>query len=128
MISILILSVALRLNYHYSPLPTTPSCWCLSYRVTQEDRDFAKVLGKIPKSASVTSSGEIRPHITRRENSFTLPGHVDDAQYVAILDQNRIVGDYLPKEFENALLKDKKFLESHELVSHIGHFYLFKKK
>ncbi len=123
-----LLMVSLRVNYHYSPLPTTPSCWCLSYKVTKDDIEFDKVLKTIPKDASVTSSGEIRPHIARRENSFTLPGHVEDADFVAILDENRIVGDYSPKEFENALLKDPKFLQTHDLISHIGHFYLFKKK
>lgn len=120
--------ISVRVNYHYSPLPTTPSCWCLSYHVTQEDREFDKVLRRIPRDASVTSSGEVRPHVARREDSFTLPGGLDQADYVAILDQNRIIGDYEPKEFENALLKDPDFLQTHELVSHIGHFYLFKKK
>lgn len=127
-IVVILLLIALRVNYHYSPLPTTPSCWCISYHVSEEDRQFAKVLASIPKNASVSSSGEVRPHIARRENSFTLPGHVNDADYVAILDQNRIVGDYSPKEFENALLKDPKFLSSHELINHTGHFFLFKRK
>ena len=128
LIAVLITFVALRVNYHYSPLPTTPSCWCLSYQVTQDDIDFAKVIAKIPVKASVTSSGEIRPHIARRENSFTLPGHAGTADYVAILDENRIVGDYSPKDFENFLLKDPEFLSNHQLISHINHFYLFKKK
>ena len=100
----------------------------LSYKVSQEDIEFAEVLRKIPNNASVTSSGEIRPHITRRENSFTLPGQVETADYVAILDETRIVGDYSPKEFEGSLLKDPKFISTHLLVYHIGHFYLFKKK
>lgn len=128
LIAVSITVIALRVNYHYSPLPTTPSCWCLSYQVTKDDIEFANVLRTIPANASVTSSGEIRPHIARRENSFTLPGQVDTADYVAILDETRIVGDYSPKEFENFLLKDPKFLNTHQLLSHINHFYLFKKK
>ncbi len=126
--AVLFTGVAIRVNYHYSPLPTTPSCWCLSYNVKPEDKEFAKVLKTIPQNASVTSSGEIRPHIARRENSFTLPAATDSAQYVAILDENRIVGDYSQKEFENALLKEPVFLKTYQLISHIGHFYLFKKK
>ena len=39
-VALLILYVALRVNYHHSPLPTTPSCWCLSYRVTRDDIEF----------------------------------------------------------------------------------------
>lgn len=127
-ISIILIAMGLRVNYHYSPLPSTPSCWCLSYKVTKDDKEFANLLKTIPANASVTSSGEVRPHIARRENSFTLPGQVDTADYVAIIDENRIVGDYSPKDFENGLLKDPKFLKTHELISHIGHFYLFKRK
>lgn len=128
LVAFLILYVALRVNYHHSPLPTTPSCWCILYRVTKDDIEFDKVLKQIPEDASVTSSGEIRPHISRREHSYTLPGNIDNVEYVAILDETRIIGDYSPKEFENALLKDPKFLETHDLVTHMGHFYLFKKK
>ncbi len=127
-VALVIISVAIRVNYHYSPLPSTPSCWCLSYRVSADDINFAKVLATIPLNFSVTSSGEVRPHLARRENSFTLPGQAYTADYVAMIDENRIVGDYSPKEFENFLLKDSKFLNSHLLLNHIGHFYLFKKK
>ncbi len=124
----LLLVVAIRFNYHQSPLPTTPSCWCLTYQVSREDIEFDNILKKIPKTASITASSEVRSHLARRENSFNLPSATSSAEYVAILDQNRIVGDYSPKEFENALLKEPEFLETHELISHIGHFYLFKKK
>lgn len=119
--------VTLKVNYHYSPLPTTPSCWCLVYQVSQEDKDFEKILKKIPPEASITSSSEIRAHLTRRENSFNLPSGVDSADYVAILDENRVIGDYSPKEFEGALLEDPRFLKTHILLNHLGHFYLFKK-
>jgi hypothetical protein len=98
------------------------------YQVSEEDRKFSSVLSSIPTDASVTSSSEVRAHLTKRENSFTLPDSTSSAQYVAIIDQNRIVGDYSPKIFENALMKDPVFLASHTLVSQIGHFYLFKLK
>lgn len=123
-----LLIIAIRFNYHYSPLPTTPSCWCIMYQVSDEDRQFAQILTTIPQDASITASSEIRAHLTRRENSFNLPSATDSAKYVAILDQNRIVGDYSPKEFESALLKEPVFLKTHVLLNHIGHFYLFKKK
>jgi uncharacterized membrane protein len=124
----LLLFISLRFNYHYSPLPTTPSCWCIMYKVSDEDREFNKVLRTIPQSASITASSEVRPHLTRREFSYNLPSATSSAQYVAMIDQNRLVGDYSPKEFELQLLKDSVFLKTHELISHIGHFYLFKKK
>ncbi len=119
--------VAARVNYHYSPLPTTPSCWCLSYQVTSEDQEFRKILRTIPKKAIVTSSGEIRAHLSTRENSFTLPGGLNQAEYVAILDQSRIVGDYSPKEFEVELVKKLEKDQNYQLLNHLGHFYLFKR-
>ncbi len=125
---VLLVFIAIRFNYHYSPLPTTPSCWCLIYNVSKEDIEFAEVLKKIPETDSITASSEIRPHLARREFSFNLPTATESAQYVAIIDQNRIIGDYSPKEFENQLLKQPAFLKTHDLISHIGHFYLFKKK
>lgn len=124
----LLLFVSIRFNYHYSPLPTTPSCWCIMYQPTQEDRDFAKVLNTIPQSGIITSSSEIRAHLTRRENSFNLPSATESAQYIAILDQNRIVGNYEPKEFETALIKVLKSSTDHQLIYSSQHFYLFKRK
>lgn len=119
--------IAMRVNYHYSPLPTTPSCWCYSYNVTNEDREFEKLLQTIPQSASITASPEIRPHVTHRENSFTLPVAIDSADFIALIDQNRIVGNYEPKEFELILRDQIKISKQYFLVKHIGHFYLYKK-
>ncbi len=126
--SILIVFVSLRVNYHYGPLPTTPSCWCLFYNVTNDDEQFEIELKRIPKNASVSSSGEISPHVSMRKNSYVLPGSFETVDYVALIDQNRILGDYNKKEFEISLLKNKDFLKKHNLISHIGHFYLFAKK
>lgn len=123
-----VLVVSIRVNYHYSPLPTTPSCWCIMYQVKDEDREFEKVLRAIPRGATITSSSEIRAHLTRRENSFNLPSATDSAQYIAILNQNRIVGNYEPKAFENALIKVLLSSKDHELVHTSQHFYLFKRK
>lgn len=120
-----ILLMALRFNYYFSPLPTTPSCWCLSYQVSKEDREFARVLSEIPAGASITASGNVRPHLTHRENAFTLPNAVESADYVAILTQQRIVGDYgvVDEEFVELLRGN----EDYELVSNVGQFFLFKR-
>lgn len=125
-ISFVMVFSAIRSNYHNSPLPTTPTCWCEVYQVNSEDVQIEKVLMNIPKNASVTSSGEIRPHISLRANSFTLPGGLS-ADYVALFTNNRILYDRSPKGFENSLLQDKKFLGSHALLNRIGDFYLFRK-
>ncbi len=122
-----VLMISIRVNYHYSPLPTTPSCWCLMYQVSDEDREFAKVLKSIPENATVTASSEVRAHLTERADAFNLPNATDSAQYIAILDQNRIVGDYRPKEFEMQLIKVLKHSKEHILIYSSEHFFLFKK-
>lgn len=127
-LSALLLFTAIRVNYHYSPLPINPACWCYVYHVTDEDKAFLQVLRTIPNHASVSSSREIRPHVARREHSFTFPEASNSAQYVALIDQNREYGNYNPKILENQVLKNQVFLETHELISHIGHFYLFRKE
>lgn len=43
--------------------------------------------------------------MTRRENSFNLPTATPSADFIAIIDQNRIVGDYNAKDFELKLIK-----------------------
>lgn len=120
------LIIAVRFNYHYNPTPTSPTCWCRAYDVTEEDRQFETVLQQIPESASVSASPEIRPHITHREHAFTMPDATSSADFIAIIDQNRLPGDYNPKEFELKLLEVLRSSDEHSLVSHIGHFYLYK--
>lgn len=123
-----LLIVAFRVNYNYSPLPTTPSCWCLMYQVGDDERRFSQLLRTIPKNASVAASGEIRAHLAKRVNAYTLPHGTDRADYVAILDETRVVGDYTEKEFEINLMKNEDFIRDYELIDNFGHFYLYKRK
>lgn len=122
-----LLFVSIRVNYHYSPLPTTPSCWCLIYKVSEEDRQFDKLLKQIPKNASIAASGEVRAHLTRREYSYNLPDGVGTVDYVAILDESRVVGDYRPRLSDIELARDLQKGTKYKLVKRLGHFYLFKK-
>ncbi len=122
-----LLIVSLRVNYNYSPLPTTPSCWCLMYQVGEDERRYMRLLARIPQNATVASSGEVRPHVSKRLYSYTLPNASMEADYIAIIDQNRIVGDHKPKEFENQLMQNPEFLNKYSLVERIGHFHLYKK-
>lgn len=126
-IILLILLFALRFNYHYSPLPTTPSCWRFMYQPTKEDKEFEALLQKIPQDASITASPEIRPHITHREKAYTLPVATASADFIALIDQNRMVGNYNPKDFELVLRDQLKTSKDYSLVKHIGHFYLYKR-
>lgn len=121
------LCVALRVNYHYSPLPTTPSCWCYMYQVSDEDREIEKSLKKIPEDATVTSSSELRAHLSLRQYSYNLPSATESADYIAILNQNRIVGDNHMKPFEVELIKILLLSKKHILVDHTTHYFLFKR-
>lgn len=39
-IGISLISCSLVANYLYSPMPYSKNCWCISYNVTQEDKEF----------------------------------------------------------------------------------------
>jgi len=125
--AIFLLLVALRVNYHYSPLPTTPSCWCSIYTVTEEDRAFEKVLQSIPKDAMITASLEIRPHVSHRELAFTVPSATQSAQYIALITQNRIPGNFNPKEYENMIIPILLSNKDYATRFRSEHFYLFEK-
>ncbi|MCL5409368.1 MAG: DUF2079 domain-containing protein [Patescibacteria group bacterium] len=119
--------IAARVDYHFGPLPISPSCWCYVYRTDQDDYQFENVLQKIPKEASVAASGEVRPHVSHRINSYSLPTYTNQTDYIALIDQNRLIGDSSPHSFEVGLIKqfsqpDSQFM----LVTHLGHFYLYK--
>jgi uncharacterized membrane protein len=122
-----LVAAALRVNYNRSPLPSTPSCWCLIYQVSEEDTKFKEILNKIPPGAKVAASGNIRPHITHREYAYTLPSGTEVADYIAVLTQQRIIGDYRQIEFETKLVEELKSSKTHKLESNMGDFYLFKK-
>ncbi len=127
-ITAILLFIAIRVNYHYSPLPTTPSCSCYIYNVTQEDKDFEKILQNIPKDASITSSIEIRPHVSHREFAFTVPSATQSATYIALITENRIISNYNPKDYELTLISQLlKDTDHHSLVYKSEHFYLFQK-
>lgn len=127
-LSACILYIGFRFNYHHSPLPTTPSCWCLMYRQSQEDIDFENALEKIPEKASVTASPEIRAHISHRENAYTLPDASETADYVAVITQNRLIGDYGKKKFEIELISKLLANPAYQLTFRSTHFYLFQRK
>lgn len=85
-ITTLVLIFAFRFNYHYSPLPTTPSCWCFMYQPTVGDKEFEALLQTLPHDASMTASPEIRPHTTHRERAYTFPVATASADFIALID------------------------------------------
>lgn len=121
------LAITVRTNYHHSPLPTTQSCWCVIYQVSDEDKAFERLLRTIPQGASVTASTEIHAHVTHREHSYILPFGLERAEYVALIDQNRIIDNYGPKPYELSLIKKLSGDPSYALVERIGHFYLYRR-
>ncbi len=127
LITLVFLLSSVRSNYYYSPLPTTPSCWCYIYNVTHEDKEFEKILQSLPNSEIITSSLEIRPHVSHRPYSFALPSATESAKFIALLTQNRMVGSYEPKVFENELLPILLSSNSHKLKYQGKYLYLFER-
>ena len=123
----LLIVATVHQNYFYSPLPTTPGHWWLMYNVGPAEIDFEKVLEKIPQSATVASSSEVRPHVINHALSYNLPGGVDVADYIAIVSQNRIVGDYEQKPYETPLLAKLKSDSHYQAIYQAEPFYLYKK-
>ncbi|MFO0703685.1 MAG: DUF2079 domain-containing protein [Patescibacteria group bacterium] len=121
------LLVSLVVFYRSSPIPSFPNCYCQIYNVTKEDTLFEEVLSDIPRNSSITASPEIRPHVSQREYSYTLPEMSEKADYIAIITQNRLVGDYQPKKFEMELIKKLNKSKNYVLKNQIGHFYLYER-
>ncbi|MFA6004948.1 MAG: DUF2079 domain-containing protein [Patescibacteria group bacterium] len=117
---------AVRVNYHHSPLPSTPSTWQRVFRPDADDIAFEKVLQTIPQSASITASSNVRPHLTHRLTAYTMPDATSSADFVAVLTEERIVGNYQPIDVD--IVAAMSISPEHELVSNIGKFYLFKRK
>ena len=55
------------------------------------------------------------------------PQAVDYADYIAMVDQNRLLGDYETKPFETQLIEKLLKDEDYKLIVNYGHFWLFKK-
>ena len=127
-LTIVVLFFAIKFNYFYSPLPTTPSCWCFIYNVTDEDKAFKKVLNRIPSDAKVTASLEVRPHVNHRHEVYSVPSATPSADFIALITQNRIIGNYEPKEYENKLIPILLSNNTHEVLYKSKNFYLFRKK
>ncbi len=112
--------------YFYSPTPVTPGHWRAMYQVGETEREFEKLLQSLPKDASIASSSEIRPHINHREFSYNLPAG-EEADYVAMLDKNRLVGDVNIKPYEKVLIEKLEVSEDYEKLYDENGFYLFKR-
>jgi uncharacterized membrane protein len=121
------LIIVARTNYHYSPLPTTQSCWCRVYMVSPEDIAFEKVLQTIPIDASVTASSEIHAHVTHRVDSYMVPHAVETADYIALINQSRVVDGYGPKLYEAELVRRLKRERNYNIVYQTQHFLLYKR-
>lgn len=121
-----IILVGLRVNYHWGPLPITPSCWCLIYQPTEQDLEFDSFLRTLPENAKIVASSEVRPHLTHRVFVDNTPGATESAEFIALIDQHRLIGSYRPKRFESKLIQVLKDHTDFKLIYQNGHFYVFK--
>ena len=121
--------MAVKQNYYYSPLPTTPSHWWPMYEVTEAEINFEKELKKIPPTASITASSEVRNHLTHRVMATNLPHGVGEVDYIAMVDHNRLMGDVEFKPFESELIRkiSQGEEERYEFVYNQGQYWLFRK-
>ena len=126
LVTLLVLFIA-RLNYFYSPLPTTSAHWKLMNEIGPDEINFEKILQSLPKDASITASSEVRNHLTHRANAFNLPDMVGKTDFIALVDQGRTVGDIDTKEYETKLIEQLAKDKTYQLINHLGHFYLYKK-
>lgn len=126
LVSVWLLYWAVKTNYYYSPLPTTPSVWRWMYQVTEVETEFKQVLKRIPPKASTASSSEIRPHLTHRLESYNLPNGLD-SDYIAMTSRNRIVGDNFEKGFETSLIEKLNQDENYQQIYQKGDYYLFRR-
>lgn len=122
-----ILLAAVRTFYHYGPLPSTPSYWRPMYTVTQDEVDFENAIGRIPANAVVSASSEARNHLTHRREAYTLPNIPTNVEYIVMVDQTRVVGDYSLKSFETDLIAKIDKEGGWNLIYHSGHFYIYQK-
>lgn len=125
---VLLLCCSVHQNYFYSPLPTTPTHWQLMFNVGNKEINFEKALEKIPESATVASSSEVRPHVINHLLSYNLPGGALTADYVAMVSQNRLIGDYSLKPYETQLIKTLGSNPNYQVVYQDEPFYIFKKR
>lgn len=122
------LAFAAKENYFYSPLPTTRGHWKLMYNVGEDETRYANLLKTIPADASITASSPVRPHLTHRVHATNLPHGLETSDYVAIVEQNRLVGDHNTNDHDYNLARRLAIDEMYETVDNIGPFWLFKKK
>lgn len=120
--------ISVMVSIRNSPLPYNPNCWCRMFEVSEDDRAFDAFLRSIPTDATITASPEIRPHLTHRSHAYTIPRGVSKVEYIALIDQNRLVGDTKPKGYENILIRSLLKGNTHDLVKQVGNFYVFKRK
>ena len=126
LVSTWLLFWAIKTNYYYSPLPSTPSLWKWMYEVTDKEVEFEKALNRIPTNASTTASSEIRPHLTHRLEAYNLPDGLD-SDYIAMTLRNRIVGDNFDKGFETSLKEDLDNNDKYTIVFEKGDYLLYKR-
>jgi len=118
---------SLRAGYFYGPTPITPSHWKWMFEPSESDVKFEQLLSQIPSDKSVASSGNIRPHVTHRRDAHVFPSQAQEADYVAILTEERIVGRVIDLEYEKDLVEELKNDFNYVVVFEEGGYWLFRR-
>lgn len=123
----LFLSLALFISIRNGPLPASPFCWCSVYYVGENEKKFADLLSQIPRTAVIAASREIRPHLSQREHAYNLDDVKIVPDYIALIDQQRYVGNFSPRYYEIDLIKKLKNDPNYQQIVRLGHYYLYKR-
>ncbi len=123
----IVLVSSLRAGYFYGPTPITPSHWKWMFEPSEVDIRFEQVLQSIPSALSVSSSGNVRPHVTQRQRAHVFPSQAREADYVAILTEERIVGRVIDLEYEKNLVEELRNDPNYIVVFEEDKHLLFKR-
>lgn len=126
-LSLFLFLTSIIFSYSNGPLPISPNCWCMMFKVTNEDKEFEKIIQALPKDAVISASGEVRSHLAHRQNAFNIPTIPENVEYVALIDQDRSYRKYAPHYLELSIIETLRKDKNFEEVYQKGHFYLFKK-
>lgn len=127
LLALLVLTPVFFLSIVKGPLPLNPFCWCGIYYVGENEKKFAQLLSTIPPEASIAASREIRAHLTHREHAFDINEMAFETEYLALIDQQRYIGNFYPREYEIELKNRLKFDPRYELIFDRGHYSLFRR-
>ncbi len=127
LIATVIILLALISSYFFGPLPFDRNSNTDMFDKPLQDRDkIANFLSQIDKKYSIAASNNLGSHLSHRENIYTIPVGVEQADIVTFLLNDKYASPSLPAQKKMAadLEEDKNYIE----IAKFDDFIVFKKK